>query len=190
MQKREIYIFDALRTPRGLGRSEGALQEIKPIQLLSNTITALLERNLGIGNYLDDIVVGCMTPVGEQGGNIARASALLSGLPYEVSGMQINRFCSSSLEAVQTAAAKISIGWQDLIIAGGLESMGHESSGRRRTIRTQAGEVTFSCHPIAYGIPHSLQSRGRTAAELHPLINTYSRVPEAETHGQQGPNQS
>ena len=79
MQKREIYIFDALRTPRGLGRSEGALQEIKPIQLLSNTITALLERNLGIGNYLDDIVVGCMTPVGEQGGNIARASALLSG---------------------------------------------------------------------------------------------------------------
>lgn len=129
MQKREIYIFDALRTPRGLGRSEGALQEIKPIQLLSNTITALLERNLGIGNYLDDIVVGCMTPVGEQGGNIARAAALLSGLPYEVSGMQINRFCSSSLEAVQTAAAKISIGWQDLIIAGGLESMSRVQEG-------------------------------------------------------------
>lgn len=125
----EVYIYDAVRTPRGAGKSRGPLQEIKPIQLLSSTIQIMLDRHAHIADYIGDLLVGCMTPVGEQGGNIARAAALFSGLPHRVAGLQINRFCASGLEAVQLAAAKIGAGWEEMLLAGGLESMSRVQEG-------------------------------------------------------------
>lgn len=125
----EVYIYDAVRTPRGAGKRRGPLQEIKPIQLLTSTILTMLERHNAIAEHLGDLVVGCMTPVGEQGGNIARAAALFSGLPHRVAGVQVNRFCASGLEAVQLATAKIQVGWEELMLAGGLESMSRIEEG-------------------------------------------------------------
>ncbi|WBM75187.1 acetyl-CoA C-acyltransferase [Saprospira grandis] len=118
-----VFIYAASRTPRAAGQNSGPLQEIKPIQLLDSSIQAVLKAQPTAADYIGDLFLGCMTPVGEQGGNIARAAALYAGLPYQVAGTQINRFCASGLEALQMAAAKIELGWEQLVLAGGLESM-------------------------------------------------------------------
>lgn len=101
----EAYIFDAVRTPRGKGRKDGALHEITPIQLASQTLEAVRDRN-GIDTAnIDDVVLGCVSPVGEQGANIARVAAMNAGYAETTAGFQVNRFCASGLEAVNIAAA-------------------------------------------------------------------------------------
>lgn len=119
----EAYIYDAVRTPRGRGR-HGALHGTKPISLVTGLIDALRERNPGLDeSRIDDLILGVVTPIGDQGADIARIAALAAGLPDTVGGFQLNRFCASALEATNLAAAKVRSGWEHLVIAGGVESM-------------------------------------------------------------------
>jgi acetyl-CoA C-acetyltransferase len=119
----EAYIFDAIRTPRGRGKTSGALHEVKPITLLSDLLVSLQERNQFDTAAVDDIVIGCVTAVGDQGAVIAKTAALAAGWNDDVAGMVLNRFCASGLEAVNTAAMKVRSGWEQLVVAGGIESM-------------------------------------------------------------------
>ncbi|MEV0410782.1 acetyl-CoA C-acetyltransferase [Streptomyces sp. NPDC050448] len=120
----EAYVYDAIRTPRGRGKANGALHGTKPIDLVVGLIHALRERNPGLDPAtIDDIVLGVVGPVGDQGSDIARIAAIAAGLPDTVAGVQENRFCASGLEAVNLAAAKVRSGWEDLVLAGGVESM-------------------------------------------------------------------
>jgi acetyl-CoA C-acetyltransferase len=119
----EAYIFDAIRTPRGKGKKSGSLYEVAPIELVSTLLKELQARNDLDTSQVDDIVLGCVTPVGEQGADIARTAAIYADWHVDTPGMQINRFCASGLETVNLAASKIRSGWEDLIVAGGVESM-------------------------------------------------------------------
>jgi len=119
----EAYIFDAIRTPRGRGKANGALHEVKPITLLSDILKTLQHRNNFDTSAVDDIVMGCVTPIGDQGADIAKTAALVAGWDDDCAGVTINRFCASGLEAVNTAAMKIRSGWEHLVVAGGVESM-------------------------------------------------------------------
>lgn len=125
----EAYIYDAIRTPRGRGKSDGALHDVQPVQLLSTVLKALKERNNLDTSYVDDVIAGCVSPIGEQGGDIARAAVLDSGYAQTVAGVQVNRFCSSGLEAINMAAAYVMSGQADLIVAGGVESMSRVQMG-------------------------------------------------------------
>ena len=120
---REAYIFDTIRTPRGKGKKGGSLYEVQPIELLVTVLRALQSRNALDTGLIDDCLIGNNAPIGEQGGNIARTAVLYAGWDLDVPGMQLNRYCASGLEAVNLAAAKIRSGWEDLIVAGGVESM-------------------------------------------------------------------
>ncbi len=119
----DAFIFDAVRTPRGKGKKDGSLHEITPIHLLKNMYDALEERNNLDTSKVDDVVLGVVTPVAEQGSCIARVSALYAGWNERVAGVTQNRFCASGLESVNLAAMKIMSGQEDLVVAGGLESM-------------------------------------------------------------------
>ncbi|ABG97892.1 probable acetyl-CoA C-acyltransferase [Rhodococcus jostii RHA1] len=123
-QSGQALIFDAIRTPRGRGKSNGALHGTKPIDLAVGLIEEIQVRNPNLDPALiDDIVLGIVSPLGEQGGVLPRVAALAAGLPETVAGVQINRFCASGLEAVNLAAQKVASGWEDFVLAGGVESM-------------------------------------------------------------------
>ena len=119
----EAFIFDAIRTPRGIGKAKGALHEVKPVTLLADLLNNLKDRNQLETKRVDDIVMGCVSPVGEQGADIAKTAALYAGWDNDVAGVQLNRFCGSGLEAVNMAAMKVRSGWEHLVVAGGVESM-------------------------------------------------------------------
>ena len=125
----EAYIFDAIRTPRGRGKASGALHEVKPITLLSDLLVSLQGRNQFDTAAVDDIVMGCVTAVGDQGAVIAKTAALAAGWNDDVAGVVLNRFCASGLEAVNTAAMKVRSGWENLVVAGGVESMSRVPMG-------------------------------------------------------------
>ncbi|QEV21393.1 acetyl-CoA C-acetyltransferase [Streptomyces alboniger] len=120
----EAYVYDAIRTPRGRGKANGALHGTKPIDLVVGLIHEIQARFPGLDPAaIDDIVLGVVGPVGDQGSDIARIAAIAAGLPDTVAGVQENRFCASGLEAVNLAAMKVRSGWEDLVLAGGVESM-------------------------------------------------------------------
>jgi len=120
----EAFVYDAIRTPRGRGKKSGSLHEVKPISLVTGLIHAIQERNPTLDPAaIEDVVLGCVTPIGDQGSDIAKTAAVAAGLPDTVAGVQLNRFCASGLEAVNQAAQRIRSGWEDLILAGGVESM-------------------------------------------------------------------
>jgi len=119
----EAYVFDALRTPRGKGKKDGSLHEVKPITLLTGLLTELQQRHGFDTAAVDDIVMGIVSPVGEQGSVLPKVAALKAGWDFTTAGVQINRFCASGLEAVNLAAQKVRSGWEDLVVAGGVESM-------------------------------------------------------------------
>jgi acetyl-CoA C-acetyltransferase len=119
----EAYIFDAVRTPRGKGKRDGSLYEVPPIELVATLLKELARRHDLDTKQVDDVVLGCVTPIGDQGADIARFGLLYAGWDETVPGMQINRFCASGLETVNLAAMKVRSGWEDLIVAGGIESM-------------------------------------------------------------------
>ena len=116
----EAYIFDAVRTPRGRGKKDGSLHSVKPITLLTTVLNALQERNHLDTAQVDDIVMGCVTAVGDQGADIAKTAALAADWDEKVAGVTLNRFCASGLEAVNLAAMKVRSGWEDLVVAGGV----------------------------------------------------------------------
>ena len=119
----DAFIYDAIRTPRGKGKKDGSLHEVKPVSLVVGLMKALEQRNNLDTSKVEDVVLGCVTPVGDQGGDIAKTAALAADWDEKVAGMQLNRFCASGLEAVNTAAMKVASGWEDLVVAGGVESM-------------------------------------------------------------------
>ena len=119
----EAFVFDAIRTPRGKGKKDGSLHEVKPVNLLAGVLSNLQQRHDLDTAAVDDVVMGVVSPIGEQGSVIAKVAALKAGWDWRCSGVQINRFCASGLEAVNMAAMKVRSGWEDLVVAGGVESM-------------------------------------------------------------------
>lgn len=119
----QAFIYDAVRTPRGKGRKDGGLHGATPVHLAATTLAALRERNQLDTSAIDDVVLGCVEPVGEQGANIARIAALVAGYDLAAAGFHVNRFCASGLEACNIAAAQVMAGQSDLVIGGGVESM-------------------------------------------------------------------
>ncbi len=126
----DVYIYDALRTPRGKGKASGALHTTKPIDLLTGLLHALETRNPELDPAtIDDVITGVVSPVGDQGADLARTAVIAAGWPEPVAGVQLNRFCASGLEAVNQAASRVRSGWEDLILAGGVESMSRVPRG-------------------------------------------------------------
>ncbi len=119
----EAYIYDAIRTPRGRGKANGSLHEVRPLDLLKTLFDEMRQRHDLDTSQVDDVLLGCVTPVKEQGGNIARTAPLYAGWDLDLPGAQLNRFCASGLEAVNLAAMKVRSGWEELVVAGGIESM-------------------------------------------------------------------
>jgi acetyl-CoA C-acetyltransferase len=145
-------IFDAVRTPRGKGKKDGSLHEVKPVDLLARLLTQLQKRHRFDPAQLDDIVMGVVSPVGEQGSVIAKTAALKAGWDFRVAGMQINRFCASGLEAVNLAAQKVASGWEDMVIAGGVESMSRVPIGSDGGAWAQDPETNFATGFVPQGI--------------------------------------
>ncbi len=126
----EAFLYDAIRTPRGKGKRRGGLHSVKPVSLVVGLVDELRRRHPDLDPAgVDDVVLGVVSPVGEQGADIAKTAALAAGLPDTVAGVQLNRFCASGLEAVNVAAQKVRSGWEDLVLAGGVESMSHVPMG-------------------------------------------------------------
>ncbi|HAZ12903.1 MAG: acetyl-CoA acetyltransferase [Bdellovibrionales bacterium GWA2_49_15] len=152
----EAFIYDTARTPRGKGKSSGSLHIARPIHLLKTVLEALAIRNHLDTNLVEDVIMGCVTPVAEQGGNIAKAAAMYAGYSERVPGMTLNRFCSSGLEAVNTASAYIMAGQANLIVAGGIESMSRVPMGSDGGAWLIDPEVARQTHFIPQGISADL----------------------------------
>ena len=145
-------IFEAVRTPRGKGKKDGSLHEVKPIDLLAGLLTQL-QRRVGFDPaQLDDVVMGVVSPVGEQGSVIAKTAALKAGWDFKVAGIQINRFCASGLEAVNIAAQKVASGWEDMVVAGGVESMSRVPIGSDGGAWAQDPATNFATGFVPQGI--------------------------------------
>lgn len=162
----EAYIIDAIRTPRGKGKKDGSLYEVKPISLLTTLLNELKERHNLDTSQVDDIVLGCVTPIGDQGADIAKTAAIAAGWDNDVAGVQINRFCASGLEAVNLAAQKVRSGWEDLVVAGGVESMSRVPMGSDGGPWALDPETNMACDFIPQGI----------GADLIATIDGYSRA--------------
>lgn len=161
----EAFIYEAIRTPRGKQRG-GALNEVKPINLVVGLIDELRSRHPDLDETLiSDVVLGVVSPVGDQGGDIARTAVLAAGLPDTTGGVQLNRFCASGLEAVNTAAQKVRSGWDDLVLAGGVESMSRVPMG-------SDGGAMFSDVVVTYDNYIAPQGIG---ADLIATIEGFSR---------------
>ena len=153
MAATEPIIFDTLRTPRGKGKVNGSLHGTKPVDLVVTLMHEMLGRNPDFDpNRIDDVVLGCVSPIGDQGGDIARTAAIKAGLPELVAGVQMNRFCASGLEAVNTAAQKVASGWEDLILAGGVESMSRVPMGSDGGAIAMDPETAYDASFVPQGI--------------------------------------
>ena len=125
----DAFIYDAIRTPRGKGKVGGSLHEVKPISLVTGLLEALKDRNELDTSRVDDLVMGVVSPLDDQGAVIPKIALLMSSWEQSVAGAQLSRFCASGLEAVNMAAMKIASGWEDLVVAGGVESMSRVPMG-------------------------------------------------------------
>nr|WP_301127694.1 acetyl-CoA C-acetyltransferase [Demequina sp. SYSU T00b26] len=182
----EAYIYDAVRTPRGKNRG-GALHGIKPVDLVVGLIHALQERNPGLDpELIDDIVLGVVSPIGEQGGDIARTAALVAGLPESVAGVQLNRFCASGLEAVNTAAQKVGSGFESLVLAGGVESMSRVPIGSDGGAYVQDPTTNYDLHFVPQGVSADLIAtiEGFTREEIDAFaVESQKRADDAWNEG-------
>ncbi len=161
----EAFIFDAIRTPRGRGKSGGSLHEVKPITLLAGVLRELQARHDFDTAEVEDVVMGCVTPIGDQGGCIAKAATLAAGWDWRVAGVQLNRFCASGLEAVNLAAQKVRSGWEDLIVAGGVESMSRVPMGADGGAWMLDPQTSFDAGFVPQGI----------GADLIATLDNFSR---------------
>jgi acetyl-CoA C-acetyltransferase len=157
MTNTEALLFDAIRTPRGRGKHNGSLYSVKPVDLVVGLIDETLERNPGLDpERVDDVVLGCVTPIGDQGMDIAKTAAIKAGLPDTVAGVQLNRFCASGLEAVNVAAQKVASGWEDLVLAGGVESMSRVPMGSDGGPMATDPETNYDSYFVPQGISADL----------------------------------
>jgi len=162
----EAFVFDAVRTPRGKGKKDGSLHEVKPIDLLAGVLTRLQQRNGFDTGAVDDVVMGVVSPIGEQGSVIPKVAALKAGWDWRCSGVQLNRFCASGLEAVNMAAMKVKSGWEDLVVAGGVESMSRVPIGSDGGAWAQDPETNSATLFVPQGI----------GADLIATLNGFSRA--------------
>ncbi len=180
------FIFDAVRTPRGKGKKDGSLYEVKPVDLLAGLLVKLQQRHDFDPAALDDVVMGVVSPVGEQGSVIAKTAVLKAGWDFTVSGMQINRFCASGLEAVNLAAQKVASGWEDLVIAGGVESMSRVPLGSDGGAWAQDPETNALTGFVPQGIGADLIATlggwGREDVDAFAL-ESQQRAAAAQTEG-------
>ncbi len=152
----EAYIYDAVRTPRGKGKSDGALHEITPVQLATQVLEAVRDRSGIDAGYIEDVAFGCVAPVGEQGAVVTRTAVLNAGYPETTAGIQVNRFCASGLEAVNIAAAKVMAGETDLAIGGGVESMSRVPMGSDGGAWPTDPETAFKTYFVPQGVSADL----------------------------------
>ncbi|GAB2475272.1 acetyl-CoA acetyltransferase [Jatrophihabitans fulvus] len=163
----EAFVFDALRTPRGRGKNTGSLHGTKPVSLVVGLLDEVRKRNPGLDpQAVEDIILGCVSPVGEQGSDIARTAALVAGYENSGPGFQLNRFCASGLEAVNVAAQKVRSGWEDLILAGGVESMSRVPMASDGGAWAQDPETAYDTSFVPQGI----------SADLIATIEGFSRT--------------
>ncbi|GAB3698774.1 acetyl-CoA C-acetyltransferase [Nocardiopsis oceani] len=161
----EVFIYDAIRTPRGRGK-KGSLHRVKPLSLVTGLIDELRRRHPALDtDRIDDVVLGVVSPVGDQGMDIAKTAALASDLPDHVAGVQVNRFCASGLEAVNTAAQKVRSGWEQLVLAGGVESMSRVPMGSDGGPMSDDPETNYDTYFVPQG----------TGADLIATIEGFSR---------------
>jgi acetyl-CoA C-acetyltransferase len=161
----DAFIYDHVRSPRGKGRKDGALHEITPISLASQVLAALRDRNDLDTALVEDVILGCVSPIGEQGADIARVTALHAGYAESVPGKQVNRFCASGLEAVNTAAAAVMSGQSQLVVGGGIESMSRVPMGADGGAWPIDPAVAFPHHFVPQGI----------SADLIATLDGYTR---------------
>jgi len=161
----EAYVYEAIRTPRGKGKKDGSLHSVKPITLLSGLMRELQTRHKLDTSLIDDVVLGCVTPVGDQGADIAKIAALAAGWDWKVAGVQLNRFCASGLEAVNLAAQKVRSGWEDLVVAGGVESMSRVAMGSDGGAWALDPETSLNTDFLPQGI----------GADLIAMLDGYTR---------------
>ena len=153
----EAYIYDAVRTPRGKGKSDGSLHEVTPVALATQVLEAVRDRNEGLDPVdIEDVALGCVSPVGEQGAVITRTAILNAGLPETTSGIQVNRFCASGLEAINIAAAKVKSGEADMTVGGGVEQMSRVPMGSDGGAWPVDPETAFKTYFIPQGISADL----------------------------------
>ncbi len=163
----EAFVYDALRTPRGRGKATGSLHGTKPVSLVVGLLEEARKRNPGLDPAnVEDVILGCVSPVGEQGADIARTAALVAGYESSGPGFQLNRFCASGLEAVNVAAQKVRSGWEDLIFAGGVEAMSRVPMGSDGGAWAQDPETAYQTSFIPQGI----------SADLIATIEGFSRT--------------
>jgi acetyl-CoA C-acetyltransferase len=148
----QALIFDALRTPRGKGKANGALHSVKPVNLVAGLLTALQQRTSLDTSQVDDVVLGCVTPVGDQGSDIAKAATQVADWDVSVAGLQINRFCASGLEAVNLGAMKVRSGFEELVVVGGVESMSRVPMGSDGGAWAHDPETSFHSHFAPQGV--------------------------------------
>jgi acetyl-CoA C-acetyltransferase len=166
MAAAEALVFDAIRTPRGKGKSNGSLHGTKPVDLVVGLMHETLVRNEKLDPArVDDVVLGCVSPVGDQGADIAKTAAIKAGLPDTVAGVQVNRFCASGLEAVNIAAQKVASGWEDLVFAGGVESMSRVPMGSDGGAWAMDPETNYDTSFVPQGV----------SADLIATIEEFSR---------------
>ena len=162
----EAFVYDAVRTPRGRGKDTGSLHGTKPVSLLVGLMDEVRKRNVGLDPAnVEDVILGCVSPVGEQGADIARTAALAAGYETSGPGFQLNRFCASGLEAVNIAAQKVRSGWEDLIFAGGVESMSRVPMGSDGGAWAQDPETAYATGFVPQGV----------GADLIATIEGFSR---------------
>src|ERR1700742_267542 len=166
MGNSEALVFDAIRTPRGKGKSNGSLHGTKPVDLVVGLMHEMLSRNADFDpSRVDDVVLGCVTPIGDQGADIAKTAAIKAGLPDTVAGVQLHRFCASGLEAVNIAAQKVASGWEDLVFAGGVESMSRVPMGSDGGAWAMDPETAYDTSFVPQGI----------SADLIATVEDFSR---------------
>jgi acetyl-CoA C-acetyltransferase len=166
MANSEALLFDAIRTPRGKGKSNGSLHGTKPVDLVVGLMHEMLGRHVTLDpNRVDDVVLGVVSPVGDQGADIAKTAAIKAGLPDTVAGVQLNRFCASGLEAVNIAAQKVASGWEDLVFAGGVESMSRVPMGSDGGAWAMDPETNYDTSFIPQGV----------GADLIATVEEFSR---------------
>jgi acetyl-CoA C-acetyltransferase len=182
----DAYIFDALRTPRGKGKQTGSLYEVRAIDLLSDVLKELQRRNNLDTAQVDDGIFGCVTPIDDQGGNIGKAALLFADWHDSVGGMQINRFCCSGLEAVNLAAMKIRSGLEDMIVAGGVESMSHvpihSDDGPILFDPDVVGKINYVPQGVAADLIATIEGFSRADLDAYAL-QSHQRATNAQTHG-------
>lgn len=182
----EAYIYDTVRTPRGKGKKDGSLHQATPVWLLRTLLQALAQRNQLDTALVDDLVLGCVTPVGEQGADIARTAVLDAGWAESVAGVTLSRFCASGLEAVNLAAAKIMSGMEDMVVAGGVESMsrwpmGSDGGAWVMDPRVNTG-LSFVPQGISADLIATLEGFGRADLDAY-AAESHRRAAAAQADG-------